>query len=188
MFWSLWLCSLAPAGHSQRQRCNLKESASEPCLLLCCLGPQQDFCVHSRYSSCATNRSQPLASVFAATTNLTIQQTGSFSVLRVYSFWQLLIYLQIIGQNMKWWAKKQVSYLRHKPDLSSCFNSLISACQWCQCRDEYWQQSCSDAVSTFLEKSYETSIFLNNCNSRGRAYWMFKGQRGDLHGHKCQAC
>lgn len=44
---------------SRRKRSNLKESASEPCLLLCCPGPQQDCCVPSRYSSYATKRSQP---------------------------------------------------------------------------------------------------------------------------------
>lgn len=59
MFWSLWHYSLAPARHSQRKKYHLKESASEPCLPLCCPGPQQDFCVHSRYLSCASNRSQP---------------------------------------------------------------------------------------------------------------------------------
>lgn len=84
--WSLWHCSLAPAGHSQRKRCNLKESASEPCLLLCCLGPQQDFfCVHSRYSSCATSRSQPYLQL------LQQQPTSLSSKLAAFHSWEFTV-------------------------------------------------------------------------------------------------
>lgn len=107
-----------PLQSIQRKKCNLKETASELCLPLCCpRAPARFLCPFQILKLCH-KQIPALPSAFAEAANLTIQQTGRFSFLRVYSFWQLLIYFLKIEQNMKWWPKKQVSYLRHKPDLS----------------------------------------------------------------------